>query len=67
MPWLNVVKITQLRTERFVRLSDNFFDCLNVSNVYDGQRKREPDLEPYWDKDDYRLKVTVLTIFKIKS
>ena len=57
MPWLNVAKSTQLQ------LSFKFFDCLNVSNVYDDQKKRKPDLEPYRNKDDYRLKVTVLNIF----
>lgn len=50
-------------TERFVWLSDKFFDGLNVSNVYNGQMKRKPDLEPYINEDDYRLKVTVFTTF----
>ena len=34
-------------TERFVRLSVKFFDCLNVSNVCDGERKRISYLGPY--------------------
>ena len=65
MPWLQHGQ-NYTTTMRFVRLSDKFFNCLSVSNVCDGQRKRTPDFDPYRNKDDYRLKVTALTIFEIQ-
>ncbi|XP_064619457.1 uncharacterized protein LOC135482905 [Lineus longissimus] len=42
--------------EKFVRMMDQFFDCLNVSNRCTGARKRKPVLEPYTSPDDWRFK-----------
>ena len=44
-------------TEEFIRLSDQFFDCLNVTNTYQGKKQNKPALYPYEDADDWRLKV----------
>ena len=44
-------------TERFVRVFDKFFDCLNVRAIDEGLTKRKPNLAPYRAVDDERLKV----------
>ncbi len=43
-------------TEKFVRLVDKFFDCLNVS-VSEWVVKAKPDRKPYSSLDNERLKV----------
>lgn len=45
-------------TERFVRMMDKFFDCMNVRNFQEATRKRKPDLRPYRSPDDSRLSVS---------
>jgi hypothetical protein len=42
----------------FIRLIDDFFDCLNVSNTYDCARLRKPNLEPYISAEDKRFDVS---------
>ncbi|KAK6168333.1 hypothetical protein SNE40_020890 [Patella caerulea] len=42
-------------TARFIKLVDRFFDCLNVRSLYEGERKRKPDLMPYTSVDDPRF------------
>ena len=44
-------------TERFIRMIDRFFDCLNVRSLNKGGRKLKPALQPYRNCDDERLKV----------
>jgi hypothetical protein len=44
-------------TEQFIRLVDQFFDCLNVNSTYKGQKKINKALYPYRDLDDWRFKV----------
>ncbi len=44
-------------TERFVRLFDRFFDCMNVRNFTEAIYQRKPDLRPYRRSDDPRLSV----------
>ena len=44
-------------TEKFIRMCDQFFDCLNVCNTLEGQIKRKPALEPYRDRNDWSVKV----------
>ena len=44
-------------TEKFVRLMDRFFDCLNVSRYVNHTRK--PELEPYKEVDDWRFQVYI--------
>ena len=45
-------------TQRFVRIFDKFFDCLNGRNLDEHQKRRKPNLKPYRSKDDERLKVS---------
>ena len=47
-------------TEKFVRMFDKFFDCLNVRCTSAGVHHRKPDLRPYRSPDDPRLKVSIL-------
>ena len=44
-------------TERFCRIFNHLFDCLNTRNLYEADHKRNPALKPYTSKDDERLKV----------
>ena len=41
-------------TQHFIRMMDQFFDCMNVSNLMNGRKKRKPTLEPYRSADDWR-------------
>ena len=34
-------------TVRFIRMVDKFFDCLNVTNLVNGKRKRKSFQSPY--------------------
>ena len=44
-------------TEKFCRIMDRFFDCLNVRSLNAWKRKKKNDLKPYTDPDDKRLQV----------
>ncbi len=44
-------------TEKFCRIFDRFFDCMNTRNLKEGKMKRKPDLRAYFSQDDARLKV----------
>ena len=44
-------------TVKFVRHMDKFFDCLNVTNFNSGYHKRKRFQDPYFSKNDFRLKV----------
>ena len=41
----------------FCRTFDKWFDCLNVRNKSEYLRKKKPNLKPYTDPEDERLKV----------
>lgn len=43
-------------TERFCRMFDRFFDCLNTRCIQEVQQKRKADLQPYYSSSDSRLK-----------
>ena len=45
-------------TQRFVRMFDKSFDCLNGRNVDEHRKQRKPDLKPYYSEDDERLSVS---------
>lgn len=45
-------------TEKFVRMFDKFFDCLNVRCISASVQHRKSDLRPYRSPDDERLKVS---------
>ncbi|XP_068737221.1 uncharacterized protein [Montipora capricornis] len=42
-------------TARLCEMVDQFFDCLNVRNLNEHQRKRKPFLEPYRSAQDRRF------------
>ena len=44
-------------TVRFIRMVDKFFDCLNVTNLVNGKRKRKSFQSPYTSSNDFRIKV----------
>ena len=46
--------------DKFIRICDQFFDCLNVCNTLEDQIKRKPTLEPYIDRNDWRVKVFLI-------
>ncbi len=45
-------------TRVFIRLVDEFFDCLNVRNKFEGKHKRKEARQPYSKPNDHRFKVT---------
>ena len=48
-------------TEKFIRMFDRFFDCMNVRSISEWKSKLKPDLQPYTCTDDCRLKVRGIT------
>ena len=46
-------------TRLFIRLFDEFFDCLNVKSVLEGTLKRKPARLPYHTPNDQRFKVHI--------
>ncbi len=44
-------------TRLFIRLFDEFFDCLNVTNKLEGILKRKDARLAYYQADDKRFKV----------
>ena len=46
-------------TEKFIRMMDKHFDCLNVRAISEGIRKLKPNLTPCRSSDDERLKVSM--------
>ena len=46
-----------IETEKFCRMFDKFFDCMNTRNLDEGMLKRKPDLNGYFSANDSRLEV----------
>lgn len=44
-------------TAHFCEMFDKFFDCLNVSHLDEGKKKRNLFKSPYRSSRDFRLKV----------
>ena len=44
---------------------DKFFDCLNVDNLNEGRQTNKYFQNPYYEKDDFRLKVYRLFIVMV--
>ena len=44
-------------TQEFVRIVDQFFDCLNVTQTFIGQKSRKPAFYPYKSPTDWRFEV----------
>ena len=53
-------------TAKFIQMIDKFFDCLNVTNLNCGRKRKKDFQKPYEKTDDERLKVLVneLQLFK---
>ena len=49
-------------TRLFIRMMDDFFDCLNVRNDTEGIIKKKPMREAYTQSGDERFKVLPITI-----
>ena len=49
-------------TEKIIRLTDMFFDCLNVTTFYEGAKSKKAALNPYKEPDDWRFKVIQLNL-----
>ena len=49
-----------METQRFVRMFDKFFDCLNTRHPDAGVHALKPDLSPYRTPLDSRLKVYII-------
>lgn len=45
-------------TRKFILTFDRFFDCFNVRSATESVYERKPDLRPYRDPCDTRLKVS---------
>ena len=48
-----------VETIKCVDYFDKFFDCMNVSSLSAGRHQRKPFKQPYYSKDDFRLKVAM--------
>ncbi|XP_022110829.1 uncharacterized protein LOC110990245 [Acanthaster planci] len=46
-------------TVKFLRMFDQMFDCLNVSNTHAARHLRKPSLEPYRSSTDWRFEVII--------
>ena len=44
-------------TAKFIGMVDKFFDCLNVTHINTGRKKKKSFQSPYRKLDDFRLKV----------
>ncbi len=49
--------VDTFETQRFVRMMDKFFDCLNVRHPKVYLKRRKDNLKPYEGADDARLNV----------
>jgi hypothetical protein len=59
MEYHNTISDDTVETRRFILLFDRFFDCLNVRSTKESVVERKPDLRPYRDPADSRLKVNL--------
>ena len=49
-----------IETEKFCRMFDKFFDCLNTRNLDEAKQKRKQDLRGYFKPNDKRLDVRII-------
>lgn len=54
-----------VETEKFCRMFDRFFDCMNTRNLDEAKFKRKPDLRAYFKPADSRLKVRNLVFYNV--
>ena len=55
-----VVKEEASETVLFVKMTDHFFDCLNVNNFSTGKKKRKVFQDSYRSPSDFRFKVNFM-------
>ena len=58
MRTLSKMKVDTMETERFCRIFDKFFDIFNIRNSEEADRKKKPDLKPFYSSTDERLQVS---------
>ena len=51
------------KTREFIRLVDQFFDCLNVSQTFAGKKALKPALDPYKSDTDWRFEVCSIATY----
>jgi len=51
-------------TATFIDMCDKFFDCLNVDNCNEGKNSKKDFKKPYTEKDDFRLKVAHVLVYR---
>ena len=49
--------IDTTETEKFCQMFDQFFDMLNTRSLDEHTIKKKPNLRPFYDSNDERLKV----------
>lgn len=60
---MNSARNSTCETQKFIRMVDAFFDCLNVKGPKIGERKRKDNLLPYTSPSDERFKVHCAKFF----
>ena len=59
---LKVTTTETSETEKFCRIFNKFFDIFNTRSLDEGRIKKNPDLNPFKEEDDPRLKVHFIVI-----
>lgn len=54
---LKRIQANTTETEKFCRMFDKFFDIFNTRAIEEADRKRKPDLKPFYSSTDERLEV----------
>ena len=54
---LRRIQANTTETEKFCRIFDKFFDIFNTRAIEEADRKRKPDLKPFYSSRDERLEV----------
>lgn len=53
------------QTQQLIYMLDQFFDCMNVSQTFQGQKARKDALFPYCNLSDWRFNVSNSIRFSI--
>ena len=54
---LEKMQANTTETEKFCKMFDRFFDIFNTRAIGEADRKRKPDLKPFYTSTDERLEV----------
>lgn len=63
---LKVTTTDTSETEKFCRIFNKFFDLFNTRSLEEGRIKKNPNLNPFKEEDDPRIKVRFIVI-RIKN